>query len=184
MGYLEPININYNIKTPFRGKNTDLKPEKDENKNNRPKWKRRLVMGGLLTVVLVAIITNTNPSRKIRQREFDKFYESFDENISKGLPMLSKREEVIISEAARGNKTAEKLMNTLPHDAYDIEKYIKAEQKYQSALKYFKEGRFDYFKRKHDKNIKETQNWFNHQLEKLKQARDNLYKKYLEGRSV
>ncbi len=183
MGYLEPINIYNSIKTPFRGKNTNSKPE-NENENNRPKWKRRLVIGGLLTVALVAIITNTNPSRKIRQREFDKFYDSFDENLSKGLPMLSNREEVIISEAAKGNKTAQKLMDTLPRDAYDIEKYIKAKQKYESALKYFNEGRFDYFKRKHDKNIKETQNWFNNQLQKLKQTCDELYKKYLEGRSV
>ena len=127
-------------------------------------------------------MTTRTPSVRFRRKYYEEAFSKANENIQRQLPMLTKREEVIIAEAAKGNKAAEKLMEAFDNDAEGLKKYIKAKNKFNNATKYLEEGRFDDFKRRGDSSKEETKKWFLGEIERLKQKAEALYQEYVEPR--
>jgi len=180
MSYIQPVNlISYkNNKLSFKGKaQTDKSKEPKEKK--KLGWKKGLLLGAIATALVVEFVTRQNPERRLQQIEYEKIFSGAYEKGERLLPTLTKREEVIITEAAKGNKAAQKLMDTVRGDAEGISKYLKAKQKYENIQQYIKDGVFDKLKRGCDKTPQDTKNWLLSESARLKYSMDSLYEEFI-----
>lgn len=180
MSSVQPISlISYKNNSPSfksKAKTDDAKEPKEKRKLG---WKKGLLLGAIATAFVVEFVTKRNPERRLRQLEYEKIFSGTHEKGERFLPMLTKREEVIITEAAKGNKTAQKLMDAVRGDGVGISKYLKAKQKYENIQSYLKDGVFDKLKRGCDKTPEDTKKWLLSESVRLKNSMDSLYEEFI-----
>lgn len=191
MSYISPINLFSSKNSYMQSKKQTPAGEKAENKPKKAKeTAKKIIIGTIATAVFIEFMTNRFPQRKAQKQIYESVFSNLDEKIpdcrrnwKKIIPALSDREEIIITEAAKGNKTAEKLMEgiatTEKKNPEGIKKYIQARQKYENLQSYINNGLFDNLKRKRDLTIEDTKRWLASELTRLQRNVDRFYQEFI-----
>lgn len=191
MSYINPVN-SFSQRNTYKTNEKQARPKQTENVQRKEKLSKsgKILIGVLATVAFVGFMTNRFPQRKAQKQIYENVFSNLDEitpdkrrNWTKIIPALSDREEIIITEAAKGNKTAQKLMKSIvpteKKNPKGIKKYIQARQKYENLQSYIRDGIFDNLKRKRDASIEDKKMWLYRQASRLQQNADKLYQEFI-----
>lgn len=147
-------------------------------KENKKFPLKKVVVISALVAAAVGIVLKCDPARKRYTKEYGDIF--INKNNEPGnFPMISKRDEVIVTEVANGNNAARKYFNTLDCDGESLLNYIEAERKVERTKEIYIKGCFDTYRTKHRTNEQEKKKFFRH-IKGLKQKANNLHKKFLE----
>jgi len=155
-------------KVSFSGK------KDSENKKTSP---AKIVLGVAAAALIIEGVIRYNPAKKNLTKQYLDVFDNAGKEARK-LPTLQKRDEIIILEAAKGNKAAKKFFPTLDSEGAGIASYIKTDAKYKRKIKYYAEGHYDNYVPKLDKKDQRAEFFQKYNALAIKRA--NLYEKFIK----
>lgn len=162
-------------KLPLPFKKDDSQTKKD--KKHIP-W-GKIAIGAAITAGFIEFVIRRNPTRKMQQKGYAEVFAQNADHKPRDFMMFPPRDEMLIKEAASGNREAERLFGTITPEAPHVVEYINIQKKIARAEKYYIQGRFDHFQTEHETTAQIQAKFFAN-LDRLKKKAATLYSEHIQ----
>lgn len=185
MSPVMPVNkVSYGYSAPsFKGAGRNIfnkqKITGDEREKKKLPW-RKIGLGVLIGAAAIEFVLRRNPTRRLNQKYYKSVFSKKPEGVARDFAMIPLRDEIIIKEAASGNRQAEKLFGTITPDAPKISLYIRTQEKIQHTKDHFIRGSFDSFQEHKNITAEATREKILTNLQNLQNKANELYATYLK----